>query len=247
MELQGIINRYAEGLQAVDAEVADVKANQRTGEVYLPGLKTLSEARAIELLDAWWWRSYPDDFTSKNGHRIQVPYPSNQRNKCDQVVTTEGTEDPPEWAIEAKYIQLVGDNGKRNDFAVAKALSPYLKDRSLYHDVQRLREEPIGRRLAVIGFSFVYDGATCDEARQHHPDYSHRIDEIQGVCAQNEGSLSVRPLVEFADGIFRVKELVEGQYCRANFEAWRHPCGGRAVVFGWEIRHSGRRTADNVW
>jgi hypothetical protein len=247
VEIQGIVDRYAEGLAAIDASVSDVRANQRTGEIYLPGLKTLSEARAVELLDDWWGSEHPEDFAPSGSHRIQVPYPSSPRNKCDQIITTSGPDSPPEWAIEAKFIQLVGDNGKRNDFAVAKALSPYLKDRSLYHDVLRLREEPIARRLAVIGFSFTYDEATCAEGLRRHQEQSYRLAEVLSVCESNGGSLSVRPIVEFADGIFRIRELVEGQFCRAPFEAWRHPCGGRGVVFGWEVRRSGGRSSIDDW
>ena len=88
-------------------------ANQRTGEIYLPGLKTLSEKMAIDDLDGWWAREYPDDFVSETAHQVQVPFPGERRNTCDQVITTEGQEDDPEWAIEAKYLQLVGDGEAR--------------------------------------------------------------------------------------------------------------------------------------
>ncbi len=247
MELQGIVDRYAEGLATIDTETTFLRPNQRTGEIYLPGLKTLSEKMAIDDLDSWWARAYPNDFVTDTAHHVQVPFPGERRSTCDQVITTVGQEDDPEWAIEAKYLQLVGDNGKRNDYAVAKAISPYLKDRSLYHDVMKLRQNPIARRLAVIGFSFTYDQSTCANALSIHPDQADRIEQISNVCLQNDGDLSVRPLVEFADGIFRVRELVEGPYCRANFEAWRHPCGGRGVVFGWEVRKEGHRISNTDW
>ena len=247
MEIQGIVDRYAEALSAIDVAGLAPRANQRTGEIYLPGLKTMRESDIVKEVDSWWSANHPEDFVSANAHRIEVPFPGSPRNKCDQVITTEGSEKDPEWAIEVKYLQLIGDNGKRNDFAVAKGLSPFLKDRSLYHDVLRLREEPIARRLAVVGFSFVYDSDTCVNALRRHPQESARIREIQSVCNTNGGSLSIRPIVEFADGIFRVRELVEGQYCRATFEAWTHPCGGRGVVFGWEVRRDGQRTGSDDW
>jgi hypothetical protein len=247
MELQTIVDRYAEGLTAIDTETVFARANQRTKEMYLPGLKTLSEAMVIDELDKWWAREYLSDFVSDSAHQVQVPFLGGSKNKCDQVITTVGQEDEPEWAIEAKFLQLVGDNGKRSDFAVAKAISPYLKDRSLYHDVLKLRQNPIARRLAVVGFSFTYDQSTCTKALSLHPDEEQRIGEILNVCLQNGGDLSVRPLVEFADGIFRVRELVEGQYCRSNFEAWRHPCGGRGVVFGWEVRKEGHKISGSDW
>jgi hypothetical protein len=247
MEIQELVNRYAEALAGVDAETNAVRANQRTGEIYLPGLKTLSEAMAIDEVDKWWGRSHPDDFVTPDAHRTQVSFAGGTRNKCDHVLTTVGQEDTPEWAIEAKFLHLVGDNGKANDFAVAKALSPYLKDRSLYHDIMKLRANPIARRLAVIGFSFSYDSSTCDRALQLHGDQAQRVSEIRGVCERNGGQISIRPLVDFADGIFRVRELIVGQYVRAPFEAWRHPCGGKGVVFGWEIRRQGGNASDADW
>lgn len=244
VDIQGIVDRYAEGLAAVDALNLPPRANQRTGEIYLPGLKSMREVDVVAQLDAWWGQVHPDDFID---HDIQVRYPNDPRAKCDQIITTEGVRSPPEWAIEVKCITLVGDNGKRNDFAVAKGLSPFLKDRSLYHDIERLRNAPIARHLAVVGYSFSYDLASCDEALARHPDEPARIRQIQDVCTTNGGSLTVRPIVEFADGIFRVKNLVRGQYSRTTFEAWRHPCGGRGVVFGWEVRPEGASSEFEDW
>ena len=247
MELNNILARYAEGLNAIDKIPSLERANPRTGEIYLPGLKTMVERDVVEELNKWWVNTYPDDFVSESSHSTQVPFPSGGRNSCDHVITTEGPESPPEWAIEVKYLQLVGDNGKRNDYAVAKSLSPYLKDRSLYHDILKLRHDPIGRRLAVIGFSFTYTAETCEEALDRHPEHWSRIREIQRVCESNEGTLSPRPLVEFADGIFGIKELVLGNFIRTDFEAWTHPCGGRGVVFGWEVRREDHHEQPTDW
>lgn len=247
MELVGIVERYAEGLHSIDAIVTLERANQRTREVYLPGLKTMLERDVVEELDKWWTLTHPSDFVNPTAHATQIAFPGQMRNSCDHVFTTEGSIDPPEWAVEVKYLQLIGDNGKRNDYAVAKALSPFLKDRSLYHDIMRLRRDPIARRLAVIGFAFTYSEETCTEARQRHPEHGHRISEIEAVCRSNEGSLSPRPLVEFADGIFGIKELVLGNFVKVDFEAWRHPCGGRGVVFGWEVRREDHHEVPSNW
>jgi hypothetical protein len=249
MEISEIVARYAEGLAYIDSHTTEQRANQRTGEIYLQGLKTLSEVSVITQLDQWWSEAHPEDFSPNGKHEIQVPYPGQNRNKCDQVITTDGNSELPEWAIEAKYLQLIGDNGKRNDFAVAKGLSPFLKDRSLYHDVERMRENPLARRLAVIGFSFTYDSKTCDRAQLLHPTELQRINEIREVCRQNGGSLSIRPIVEFADGIFKMRELIENQYSFELFDAWRHPCGGKAVVFGWEVKHPNAQSIhrESLW
>lgn len=246
MELADIIDRYAEGLEAVDTTTTIRRVNQRTKEPYLPGLKTLSEVQAVDSLDAWWAETHLTDFVTPDAHHTQIPYPGT-KTACDHVITTVGQEDDPEWAIEAKFLQLVGDNGKRNDFAVGKAISPYLKDRSLYHDVHKLREIPVARRLAVIGFSFTYDLETCARALELHPTESERISNIRDVCESNEGALSVRPIVEFADGIFKIRDLVVKEYVSAEFEGWRHPCGGRGVVFGWEVKRPGQSTHSGAW
>lgn len=246
MELDEIVQRYAEGLAAVDATTTLLRPNQRTKEIYLPGLKTLSERQVIDHLDEWWSHIHPGDFVTPDAHSTQYPYPGTGAT-CDHVITTTGQEDLPEWAIEAKYLQLVGDNGKRNDFAVGKALSPYLKDRSLYHDIHKLRQAPIARRLAVIGFAFTYDLETCSQALREHPDQTERIGNIRKVCEDNGGALSIRPVVEFADAIFKIRGFVAREYVSAQFEGWRHPCGGRGVVFGWEVLKEGQSSHEGAW
>ena len=246
MDLQQIVNRYADGLAAVDLSGAREK---KDGTGSLVGVHELKEPRAVDEVCDWWSSTYPSD----GKQATQVPYPGQltatgrigSRLKCDHVIG-EGPEGKWEWALEIKKISLVGLNGKRNDFGTGKALSPFLKDRSLYHDVKRLRgeidglaEDPqLASRHAVIGFSFAYNEESSRKARHRFSDRESRlkIREIEKVCEVNGGALSVRPIVEFADGIFQVRQLVTGQYCRAEFDAWKHPCGGHGVVFGWEVR-----------
>ena len=236
MELSEVIHRYAEGISAVDAEDHEPRFNQRTGKQYLPGVKSMPEAHLVKLIDNWWEKFHPDDFSPSAAHDTEVPYPTGPRGKCDQVLSSDGVLEPPEWAIEVKYPQLVGNNGKRNDFATAKTLSPYRKDRSLQHDVERLHATPMGRRCAVIAICFSYTQETCDEALKRHPDHFEAIANLRQVCNDNGGNLLASPLAESADGILRVRQLVRTSYVSEQFEAWRHPCGGRGVVFGWEIR-----------
>ncbi len=236
MELQQIVDRYAEALTAIDASTTTVVANPRTGEIYPASLKALGETRTVTEIDAWWAATYPDDFSPPpNRHQIGFKYPNIPRAACDHVFTTDAEPGDPEWAIEVKNIAFIGNNGKRNDFAVAKVLSPYLKDRSLLHDVVRLREHQIARRHAVIGYTFRYDLQTCATARALHPHAAGAIAEIEQVCLQNGGEMSVNPLVNFCEGVLLVRNLVVGTTCRRSFEAWRHPCAGEGLVFGWEI------------
>lgn len=235
MELQTIVERYAEGLAAVDAATQIVNTSRRSGAEYLPGLKTLSETQAVEAVDQWWADTYPQEFADPNWHATDHPYPALPRAACDHVFTTDGEPGLAEWAIEVKFPALVGNNGKRNDFAVSKMLSPYLKDRSLMHDVLRLRGQAVGRRQAVLGFSFGYDQASCGRARDRHPQGAEFIGNIEAVVRANLGALSIEPLLEFCDGLLRIQRLIDGAQCRSEFSAWRHPCGGDGVVFAWEL------------
>ncbi|WP_187366694.1 hypothetical protein [Nocardioides dongxiaopingii] len=45
MELQQIVERYAEAAEYIDLETEEVRANPRTGEVYHTSFKALSETR----------------------------------------------------------------------------------------------------------------------------------------------------------------------------------------------------------
>ena len=147
MELREILERFSEGLVEVDSKTTHVSSNQRTGEVYLPGVKTMSEPKFVEEFLTWWLTTHSEDFNPVAAAKREVPYQGIPRAKCDLVLSTDGSSiSYPEWAIEVKHIALVGNNGKNNDYGVAKILSPYLKDRSLIHDIERLRDFGEGKK-----------------------------------------------------------------------------------------------------
>lgn len=238
MELREIVHRYAEGLSYIDAHTTHISSNGKTGATYLPGLLSLGEPVAMRELDQWWGHAHPDDFGNASDHAVQVRYPQSTIT-CDQILTTVGAKFTPEWCIEAKRLQLIGDNGGQNDFGTGKALSPYLKDRSLMHDIDKLRAHPFGDRLAVIAYGFNYTPSTLQNARQLHPEHSSRLDKIQDVVLKNGGTLALKPVADFANDLFRVQRLTATDYEYEIFNAWRHPCGGQGVVFGWEILKHG--------
>lgn len=237
MELPAIVARYAEALGSIDSVADGLRASGRTGDDHRPAVKTLTEPKTVAAVDAWWGDHYPQDFAQPELPRTGVRYPTMETvTACDHVFTTDSTDELPEWAIEWKRAQLVGNNGKRNDFAVSKVLSPFLKDRSILHDVLRLRTYPLGRRHAVVGYGFNHSLESCEEARQLFPDEAERIGHIEDVCRDNGGELSLRPLLDFAESILYVKGLIPGPRAESKFQAWAHPCGGRGIVFGWEVR-----------
>jgi hypothetical protein len=249
MQLNEILHRFSEGLLYVDRNTTTIttgrrKKNRLTGiseppPTYLPGVHTMSENKFVEELTHWWISQYKNDFDPSNSLRREVPYVGIPRAKCDLIFSTDGSEDSnPEWVIEVKQIELVGNNGNNNDFGVAKILSPYLKDRSLIHDIKRLKQHGIGKRKAVIGYCFDYSFETCEQAKILHPNSIEYINNIYEVCKNNDpinGQYNVEPMIQFADEIFRSQNLVKNLLINKFKNAWRHPCGGSGVIFGWEL------------
>lgn len=236
MNLSEVLDRFAEGLVYVDG-ISAVPSDGK--EQFLPGVKTMPERQLVREVGRWWGLAHPRDFDPALALETEVRYPGIPRARCDLSLTSDGDPLVAEWWIEVKHISLVGNNGKRNDFGVGKLLSPYLKDRSLIHDIERLRRHGLGRRRAVIGYCFGYDFSTCDEALRRHPSHHDFIENIRDVCKVNdprEGCLSALPMIEFADSIFRDRELVNPVEVREFREAWRHPCGGNGHVWGWELK-----------
>lgn len=240
MNLDRIVARLAEGLFYVDAHDDVIRFNQRTKAPYLPGLPSMGEVEAVEAVASWWRGAYPDDFNPPNAIASRYGFnPENLREACDLVFSSEATANSKwEWAIEVKRFQFVGDNGGKNDHHVEKMLSPYLKDRSLIHDIHRLNHWQISQRQAVIGYMFAYDFQSCDEANQHHPTESVRINNIRTACRSNDpayGRLHPLPLIEVANNYFHDERLVYDVVVKEQSGLWHHPCGGTVVVFGWEL------------
>ena len=244
MELELIVDRFAEGLKYVDQNSAYIGSNQRTKSTYLPGVPTMPEINVSKEVLKWWVAAYPSDFLPSNAYQTEVPYPEIPRAKCDIVFSSDGNwPDLPEWAIEVKRIQFVGDNGKNNDYNVPKILSPYLKDRSLIHDIRRMRAHPIARFQAVVGYAFSYDFETCNDAKLRHPNETARISEIEKVCRVNDslnGVLRSDDLIHFADLQFKSAEVVNKMVVKPFSDLWRHPCGGKGNVFAWQVEPAPR-------
>ena len=123
MELDQILDRFVEGISAVDANTQHTSANRRTGEMYLPGVKTMNEPKCVEEFLEWWRFAHPSDFLPRGASDREVKYPGIPRAKCDLIFSSDGSPlTKPEWSIEVKHVALVGNNGKNNDFGVAKIL-----------------------------------------------------------------------------------------------------------------------------
>lgn len=239
MDLHFILDRFNEGLASVDRSTTVIGTNQRTRAKYLPGVPSLRETQVCDEIRRWWATTYPGDFEPEGQCLREVPYPELPRARCDLVFSSPGHEGGShEWAIEVKRLQFVGDNGKNNDFNVQKMLSPYLKDRSLIHDIHRMRSHPLAVKHAVIVYAFSYSFESCNRALEIHPEEVERIQEVRSVCRSNDpetGILDSRDLLDFADVQFKELGVVLDSHRRPFTGLWRHPCGGDGYTFAWEV------------
>ncbi len=240
MTLQEICDLIAQSLlPVVDANAPGGTSNQRTNAPYLPGVPSMNENAVRDAMVVAWNANHQHLLAAGTALEKEVPYPNLPRARCDLRFSSVGWKGPlPEWAIELKRIQFVGDNGKNNDHNVQKMLSPYLKDRSLVHDVERMRQYPLAHHHAVIGYAFSYDLQTCNAARKRHASERTRIRNIETVCKTNDpthGVLSCVDIIDAANLLLQRRGIV-GQHVRAPFsDLWRHPCGGHGQVFGWQV------------
>jgi hypothetical protein len=238
MDLFTIVNRISEGLEVLDAQDKGGRFNRRTKEPYLKGLKTMPERDVTTGLVKWWPIAHPDDFKGILEAKSEAPYPNSKNNdRCDILIREINTQKPV-WAIEVKHIALVGDNGKNNDFGVAKMLSPYLKDRSLRHDMIRLRDSGFGCRSATVVYSFSYTSNTIEKASElFYSAYADRINEMEKVrasAADEKGVYSIEPMVTLVTHMLRSEGLT-GDTAQSEFLAWAHPCGGNGIVAAWAL------------
>jgi hypothetical protein len=241
LELIDIVKRFAEGIVAVDQAIDNHKFNAQRDLTYSPGVKTLGERDLVQEVANWWVSSHPEDFNSASTFQLatEVKYPEIPRAKCDLILSTDGSPmDEPEWAIEVKHISFAGNNGKNNDFNVQKMLSPYLKDRSLIHDIQRLKAHPMGTKQAVLGYCFEY---TTDSMREAHSRFTSASDleilkNLKKVLHTNQGPLIIDPVANFADQVFEGLNLTDPIVMAPFSGAWKHPAGGNGTVFAWQIR-----------
>ena len=252
MNLKQLAERFAEGLVFVDSNttfitVGNRRRNRETKQLedgieFLPGVKTMKEPQTVSEVVEWWLNKYPNDFNPKGAVKTNVIFPNmSRRNKCDIILSSDGSDlNEPEWAIEVKHISFCGNNGKKNDFTVQKLLSPYHKDRSLIHDINRLRTTSLGKRRAVLGYCFNYSFNKLEKLKQLHPQHHSIIENIlEQVCKPNNvetGEINIRDMVDFANDIFVSKGLVSNLELVDFYGATRHPCGGDGTVFAWEIK-----------
>ncbi len=239
-----IASRFIEALKFVDTHTTTV-THSRQGTPYLQGIQSMNERDTVREVVEYWKNNFPYDFVPPKTCLTEHPYPESKAKKADILFESLAIEssneiDPEKWAVEAKRFQFVGDNGKNNDFGVAKMFSPYLKDHSLAHDAKRLAESSVAERKTVLVYGFEYDRRVIKQAMRQHPTEIARIREIERVCRNNNPE---NPSINFDLLIDRVVPNLQEVVTVVDFAdfsaewLWRHPCGGRVRVLAWEIKH----------
>ena len=234
MDLHDIIDRIKNALIYIDTYSNITQSNARTGQRYLVGLPPLYESTVTNAVSEWWNQNHLADFLPRTKCFPEKPYPDVKRAKCDLTFSLNNGD---QYAIEVKRIQLVGDNGKNNDYSIQKTISPFLKDRSMIHDIIRLKHSAIAKKKFCIGYGFHFDFKTCAESRSRFPEHTDRVNNILRVCKNNDGergAYHLYPLIEMLDNYLKNQSIVSSLGVQ-EFESWRHPCGGKCVVFGWEV------------
>lgn len=142
LELPQLGEDLAKALMAADA--LRPVARGRSKE-FRPGIGPHSEDETVRLASVQLESIRVPEYLTRV-HRL-VAYSSGSRQKCDLCI---GEGRPFDWAVEVKLLRFLGDNGKPNDNMIAHLLSPYPEDRSALTDCEKLLENALGRRCAVV-------------------------------------------------------------------------------------------------
>lgn len=148
--LQQFVSDFAAAMHAVDGRHPVAVRSGEKG-VFQPGIGPHSEDATVEMCVTEMSRVRPDLYSM---HARGVAYPGASRSKCDLCI---GREPAWDWAIEAKLLRFLGDNGKPNGNMLMHILSPYSQDRSALTDCSKLALVPIAARKAILVFGYHHE------------------------------------------------------------------------------------------
>lgn len=142
IELGQFVADFALGIKRADA------LRPRQGK-YEPGIGPHKEPRFITLVMEQLVAAWPGRYS---GHGREELYPSGQ-GKCDLCLPGA---DGWAWAIEAKAVRALHNNGKPAQDTFKQLLSPYPEDRSAVTDALKVLEfQPAaGRAVLLWGFDY---------------------------------------------------------------------------------------------
>ena len=264
VELNEIVERIASLIPLIDSTSEIQNRNRRTKRPYVKGVATLFEPQFTKEVVKYWPIEYDGELSFIDD---EFPYPDS-RETCDMVITDAKKESDFgqfEWAIEMKYLRLVGNNGNNNDYVMQKAISPFLKDRSLVHDIEKLKHATFSTRKAVIFYGFDYDEDSVEHANRmcekiaesigNSEFYVENPEELEkflnddliptprnlgrviSSVSKHGDSYSLDSVTGVIDAFLRINRISSGEPVVANFSGLeRHPCGRFGRVVGWEIK-----------
>lgn len=265
MELMEIVEKIADLIPIIDRTTSIQNSNRRNKRPYIKGVATLFEPQFTKEIVKSWPTEFKDELSFIND---EISYPDNSRETCDLVISSMKEEIPFgqfEWAIEIKYLRLVGNNGNNNDYVMQKAISPFLKDRSLIHDIEKLKSATFGKRKAIIFYGFDYDDSSvehaeniCNKIRESigENDYyvglpenqneflkkdldpiSKNLGRVIKSVSKHGNSYSLESVTKVINAFMSVNEITSGGPFISHFSGLeRHPCGKFGRVVGWEIK-----------
>lgn len=151
IDLPQLVADFAEGMALADAKHPQA-INRRSKKPFQPGIGPHTEAATVSLVGAVLMERYSSRY--EGTWHESVPYPGQKRQRCDLCLGH-----PPQWdwAVEAKMIRFLGDNGKANDNILMHVLSPYPADRSALTDCVKLVETGLAAREAILIFGYEHE------------------------------------------------------------------------------------------
>lgn len=187
MTLGEIVADFAGGIVLADAR-RPVAVNVRSKEQFQPGIGPHSEAQTVELVITELMALKPHLYAERVG--LGVPYPENQRQKCDLCL---GQPQAWDWAVEVKMLRILGDNGKANDNILMHIFSPYPAHRSAVTDCSKLAATSLAPKRAILIYGYDAEGWPLDPA----------IDAFE-VLASRQVRLGMRHRADFSGLVHRV-------------------------------------------
>lgn len=147
IELEKLVSDFAAALRAADS-LRPVATRSGGKGTFQPGIGPHAEDAMVRLCVEELVRI---DAARYGQHARGVGYGGRGRSKCDLCF---GAAPDWEWAVEAKLLRFLGDNGKPNGNMLMHILSPYAQDHSALTDCIKLAEGGLGRSRAIIIFGF---------------------------------------------------------------------------------------------
>jgi hypothetical protein len=148
LSLELFVDDLAKALVHADSLLPIAKSS-RSGRMYQAGIGPHSENETFRLVMDSAAKLWPARY--RDQYEIAVAYQDGSRQLCDVCL---GERPAWKWAMEAKLLRPLGDNGRPNDNMVMHLLSPYTAHRSALTDAIKLARSSVAKRSAVVVLAY---------------------------------------------------------------------------------------------